>query len=436
MTATLAEAKPICQIRGIPLYANGEAPAYLRSASQLYRGLRLNLAPGQQPVCFVRIAYHPDEPCALYDPADAVPVKDQSIGALWAWRTRRICPKCGVVREHVVTGSRCGTCRREEQAEAKATHQRRCHDCGRVGAKPYPQAMIGWYPERLCRFCVAKKNRQKREMLRAAIYCAGGCGKRTATKKAVLDWALTNHQAISRWKRYCPPCNAVHQAEVERQDAERRARWEKTRAEERAREEAREAARRAELAELRAWATEALADPDVVILDTETTGLHDTARIVDIAVITASGETLLDTLVNPGEPIPAEATGIHGITNQMVAGVPSFAEVAAELFEAIRGKRVLVYNLSYDLARLEYEFSRLGAAAGSWTAVRKTWAKWEDAMVPYSDWYGEEDDWHGNYRWQRLGGGHRALGDCLAVIDCLKAMARPSVYETEDGNDD
>jgi DNA polymerase III epsilon subunit-like protein len=56
------------------------------------------------------------------------------------------------------------------------------------------------------------------------------------------------------------------------------------------------------------WAQKILADPDAyAILHTETTGLTTTSRIMEIAVTTASGKVPLDTLINPGEPIPGEA---------------------------------------------------------------------------------------------------------------------------------
>ncbi|MFC9931896.1 hypothetical protein [Streptomyces sp. NPDC127190] len=40
---------------------------------------------------------------------------------------------------------------------------------------------------------------------------------------------------------------------------------------------------------------------------------------MEVAVITASGKVLLNTLLNPGEPVPAKATAVHGITDAMVA---------------------------------------------------------------------------------------------------------------------
>lgn len=47
-------------------------------------------------------------------------------------------------------------------------------------------------------------------------------------------------------------------------------------------------------------------------------------------------------------------------------------------------------------------------------------------MEWYAQWIGDWSDYWGNYRWQPLFGGHRALDDCLAALDYLKAMAANS----------
>jgi hypothetical protein len=420
-------AKPLAYWNGLPVYGAGQAPAHLRSRSHLQRQMRLTPAPGTRAVCWVRPLYHPDEPCLLYDPAACVPIPFRSAGDEWAWRSRRTCPRCGKVREYVVHGKQCGACNRADEAKRADVERRRCSGCRRVGSKPYPLVKIGFYPERLCRFCVAEKNRKREELLRTAIRCKGGCGKRTATKAEVLAWALTKHQAIARWERRCAPCQAERDAEQERLKAEREARWAKARAEQAERDRQAREARAREVADLAAWAAGVLADPDTVILDTETTGLEDDARIVDLAVVTGSGQVLLDTLINPGEPIPSEATDIHGITDAMVAGAPTFAQILPDLTAAVAGRRVVIYNDSYDLGRLRHELALIDADASAFTAA----ARWEDAMIPYSDWYGDWSDYWGNYSWQPLNGGHRALGDCRAVIDCLKAMARTAVSEEE-----
>ncbi|PPK66189.1 3'-5' exonuclease [Actinokineospora auranticolor] len=93
-----------------------------------------------------------------------------------------------------------------------------------------------------------------------------------------------------------------------------------------------------------AWATEVLADPDTVVLDTETTGLHGDVRIVEIAVLDRHGAVLLDFLVHPGIPIPPDSTAIHGITDTVVAGAPRFAELLPALTEVLAGRRVIIYK--------------------------------------------------------------------------------------------
>ena len=61
-----------------------------------------------------------------------------------------------------------------------------------------------------------------------------------------------------------------------------------------------------------------------LILDAETTGLGEDAEIVEITIIDTTGKPLINTLVKPSTPIPAEATAIHGITNEMVRHAPTW----------------------------------------------------------------------------------------------------------------
>lgn len=103
---------------------------------------------------------------------------------------------------------------------------------------------------------------------------------------------------------------------------------------------------------------------DAFVLDTETTGLDPTtARIVEIGAIRLasgrmiSGDTLY-ALVRPDTSIPAVATGIHGIDDAKVAGVPIFAEVWPKLRERIGVSVVVGHNLGFDLAVLRRECQR------------------------------------------------------------------------------
>ena len=91
------------------------------------------------------------------------------------------------------------------------------------------------------------------------------------------------------------------------------------------------------------------ASREYAVLDTETTGLGELARIVEISCIDRAGNVLVDSLVNPGGPIPAEATAIHGISDADVAGAPTFPALWPRVLEAVRGAEViLVYNAAYD----------------------------------------------------------------------------------------
>ncbi|MFE7243986.1 hypothetical protein [Streptomyces sp. NPDC057580] len=58
---------------------------------------------------------------------------------------------------------------------------------------------------------------------------------------------------------------------------------------------------------------------------------------------------------------------------------------------------------------------------------------YEDVMIPYSNWVGDWSGYWGNYSWQPLNGGHRALGDCRAVLDRLRTMAKGRGFEFSEG---
>ncbi|MCR4268981.1 DUF294 nucleotidyltransferase-like domain-containing protein [Nitratireductor sp. ZSWI3] len=112
---------------------------------------------------------------------------------------------------------------------------------------------------------------------------------------------------------------------------------------------------------------------NAVAFDTETTGLDvREARIVQIGGMALvegrlSDSDRFETLVDPGVPVPARSTAIHGITGQMLRTAPRFAD-AWQRFEDYRRGRLLVgYALGFDLAILEREAARAGLL---WQAPR------------------------------------------------------------------
>ena len=110
----------------------------------------------------------------------------------------------------------------------------------------------------------------------------------------------------------------------------------------------------------------ALAALPAIALDLETTGL-DVAndRIVQIGAVALRGPVVLstprmDARVDPGIPIPAASTRIHGITDAGVAGTPRFPELLESLVETLAGRVVIGQNIRFDLAVLRHEAARAG----------------------------------------------------------------------------
>ena len=103
----------------------------------------------------------------------------------------------------------------------------------------------------------------------------------------------------------------------------------------------------------------------LIFFDLETTGINIvTDRIVEISYlkIFQSGEEFSKTiLVNPGIPIPKEASDIHGIHDEDVRNAPKFIELAKTLTNDFEGCDFAGYNLNkFDVPLLAEEFLRAG----------------------------------------------------------------------------
>lgn len=108
----------------------------------------------------------------------------------------------------------------------------------------------------------------------------------------------------------------------------------------------------------------ALKNP-IIFFDLETTGtniLRD--RIVEISyikVMPSGNETERTLRINPGMPIPAEATAIHHITDDDVKNAPPFKQVAQELANVFLGCDIAGFNSNrFDVPMLMEEFLRAG----------------------------------------------------------------------------
>ncbi len=103
----------------------------------------------------------------------------------------------------------------------------------------------------------------------------------------------------------------------------------------------------------------------LVIFDIESTGTNvKVDRIIDIAMLKIHPDGHTEELyfrVNPGIPIPKEATQVHHITDEDVKDAPLFSAVAGKIAAFIENCDLAGYNVTrYDIPMLEAEFARVG----------------------------------------------------------------------------
>jgi len=101
----------------------------------------------------------------------------------------------------------------------------------------------------------------------------------------------------------------------------------------------------------------------ICFFDLETTGIEVAKdRIVEISIIKVfpNGNKESKTwLVNPGMPIPLEASQIHGITDEKVANEPKFSELANQIHNMIKDSDLAGYNSDrFDIPLLAEEMLR------------------------------------------------------------------------------
>ncbi len=160
----------------------------------------------------------------------------------------------------------------------------------------------------------------------------------------------------------------------------------------------------------------------IVFFDLETTGVditHD--RIVEISLIKVlpSGEEQEKTRrINPGIPIPAEATAVHHITDEDVAGCPQFKQIAKSLANELSGCDLAGFNSNrFDIPMLDQEFQRAGVkfdfSKARFVDVQTIFHKKEQRtlVAAYRFYCGKE-----------LDGAHSANADTRATLEVLKSQ--------------
>lgn len=103
----------------------------------------------------------------------------------------------------------------------------------------------------------------------------------------------------------------------------------------------------------------------LAFFDLETTGINISRdRIVELSVLKIhpnGNEEKQTELINPGIPIPAESSLIHGIYDKDVKDAPSFKDIAKTLMKFLEGCDLAGFNiLKFDVPMLVEEFLRAG----------------------------------------------------------------------------
>lgn len=106
-----------------------------------------------------------------------------------------------------------------------------------------------------------------------------------------------------------------------------------------------------------------------VVLDTETTGLGEGHRILEIGCVEIIGRKLtgrhFHKYIHPQREIDVEASAIHGITLASLEeqNAPFFSGVADEFRQFIQGAELVIHNARFDVGKMDYEFKLLGLSA-------------------------------------------------------------------------
>lgn len=161
-----------------------------------------------------------------------------------------------------------------------------------------------------------------------------------------------------------------------------------------------------------------------IVLDTETTGLGYGSEIVEIAIIDHLGNSLLNTRIRPINGIPDDAAAVHGIRGRDVSESPLWTAIRGAVRGVLTDRDIIIYNAEYDVKMLR--------SSDGVHKIKESWdiGRYYCAMLAYSEHWGEWNDYHQSWRWQKLtsamyqqglplGDAHSALGDCRMTLSLM-----------------
>lgn len=161
----------------------------------------------------------------------------------------------------------------------------------------------------------------------------------------------------------------------------------------------------------------------LAFVDLETTGGNPAYdRITEIGIVRMQNGELLEewsSLVNPQCPISPYIEAFTGISSEMVADAPLFADVAPAVFEKLRGAVFIAHNARFDHSFLRSEFRKVGVAyaADALCTVKLSRRLYPEHVRHNLDAVIERHGLHCSAR-------HRALGDARVLCDLWNKLQR------------
>ena len=112
-----------------------------------------------------------------------------------------------------------------------------------------------------------------------------------------------------------------------------------------------------------------------IVLDPETTGLkvNQGHRIIEIGCVELVNRRITGRhyhqYIQPERDIDTGALEVHGITQEFLAGKPTFSEIASEFVEFVLGAELVIHNAPFDVGFSDAELDRLEPSVGALDTV-------------------------------------------------------------------
>ena len=164
---------------------------------------------------------------------------------------------------------------------------------------------------------------------------------------------------------------------------------------------------------------------DVLIVDTETTGLHKRAEVIEVVAVDTTGNVRFSSFSMPQDPIPIAASNIHGLTHPYLkkARAMPWPRVQVRLAPILEQAQILIaWNAPFDRRMLEQTAARHDLQFGFAPP-------WRDALRDYKRFcpglnsYALENVMKAESL-QFSGRAHRAEADCRAVLSVMQVVSR------------